>query len=41
MTTTTASPFAQSTAIQGSKGLWDRLPELEHPVLVANGAHVR
>jgi pimeloyl-ACP methyl ester carboxylesterase len=30
---------AQITAIQGNKGLWDRMPELEHPVLVANGAH--
>ena len=27
------------TAIQRNKGLWDRVPELEHPVLVANGAH--
>lgn len=32
---------AQITAIQGNKGLWDRMPELEHPVLVANGAHAR
>jgi pimeloyl-ACP methyl ester carboxylesterase len=30
---------AQLTAIQGNKGLWDRVPELEHPVLVANGVH--
>jgi pimeloyl-ACP methyl ester carboxylesterase len=30
---------AQITAIQGNKGLRDRAPELEHPVLVANGAH--
>jgi pimeloyl-ACP methyl ester carboxylesterase len=30
---------AQITPIHGNKGLWDRVPELEHPVLVANGAH--
>jgi pimeloyl-ACP methyl ester carboxylesterase len=30
---------AQITAIQRNKGVWDRVPELEHPVLVANGAH--
>ena len=30
---------AQITAIQGNKGLWDRVPELEHPVLVAKVAH--
>lgn len=39
VTTTTASPVAQISAIQGNKGLWDRVPEPEHPVLVANGAH--
>jgi pimeloyl-ACP methyl ester carboxylesterase len=30
---------AQLAAIQGHTGLWDRVPELELPVLVANGAH--
>jgi hypothetical protein len=29
---------AQITAMQGNKGLWDRVPELEHPVLVASGS---
>ena len=30
---------AQITTLQGNKGLWDRIPELKQPVLVANGAH--
>ena len=30
---------AQLAAIQGHTGLWDRVLELELPVLVANGAH--
>jgi pimeloyl-ACP methyl ester carboxylesterase len=30
---------AQITTLQGNRGLWDRLPELTQPVLVANGAH--
>jgi pimeloyl-ACP methyl ester carboxylesterase len=31
--------MAQTAAIRAYEGVWDRLPELELPVLVANGAH--
>jgi pimeloyl-ACP methyl ester carboxylesterase len=31
--------MAQTAAIRTYEGVWDRVPELELPVLVANGAH--